>query len=77
MAQLDCRTFKRIEKQCREHEPVQATYTTFERYGRSFLQIDMYGRSYRENPDKISQTIQIDKESARILFDLLKKTFNF
>lgn len=59
------------------HEGIDAKYTIFQRDGRSFLQIDTHGRSTREVPGKKSQTIQLDKNSGRELFEILKRAFNF
>lgn len=53
-----------------------ATYSTFDSYGEHYVQIDTYGRSDREQPGKISQSIQLDKEMASYLVDLLKREFD-
>ena len=45
--------------------------------GGQVLQIDTQGSGDRENPGKQSQTIQIGREAARELFDILKRTFRF
>lgn len=58
------------------HDPIGATYTAFERDGKKFLQIDSYGRSERQMPDKKSQSIQLDEKSARQLFDILGDVFS-
>ena len=59
------------------HEKVYTTYSTFNSCGKHYVQIDTYGRSDREHPGKISQSIQLDEKSARYLFDLLKAEYNF
>ena len=59
------------------HDAIDASYTTFERDGRKFLQIDSYGRAEREAPGKKSQSLQLDKKSARELFDMLRDFFQF
>lgn len=59
------------------HDAIEATYTTFERDGRRFVQIDSYGRAQREIPGKKSQSIQLDEKSARELFDILGDFFRF
>ena len=59
------------------HDAIDATYTTFERDGRRFMQIDSYGRAVREMPDKKSQSIQLDEKSARELFKILEDFFRF
>lgn len=58
------------------HEEIEASYTAFERDGRVFIQIDTYGRDTREMPGKKSQTIQLDREGATALFNILKREFN-
>lgn len=57
------------------HDEIEATYTTFERDGRVFVQIDTYGRESRDIPGKKSQTIQLDKEGAIALIGLLRQAF--
>jgi hypothetical protein len=59
------------------HDRIDATYTTFERDGRKFIQVDSYGRAEREMPGKTSQTFQLDEKSARELFDILRDCFRF
>ena len=56
---------------------VDATYKTFERDGRKFLQIDSHGRAEREMPGKKSQSLRLDEKSARELFDMLRDFFQF
>lgn len=51
------------------------TYTVFKENGAKFVQIDTYGKSDREIPGKISQSIQLDSESAKFLVELLTKEF--
>lgn len=59
------------------HEEIEASYTVFERDGRTFLQIDSYGRTDREIPGKKSQTIQLDEVGAAQLYSILKSSFGF
>lgn len=59
------------------HDEIEATYSVFEYDGRTLLQIDSYGRPDREIPGKKSQTIQLDHEGARALFDIIKREFRF
>ena len=49
--------------------------TIFEDEGKRYFQIDTYGRATRDMPEKISQTIQIDRQSAMKLISLLAETF--
>ncbi len=78
MAQLDITRIEKIQKDRNNvHEKVDATYTTFDNAGEHYVQIDTYGRNDRKQQGKISQSIQLDEQSAKYLFDLLKKEYNF
>ena len=78
MAQIDIEKIEKLGKDRNTiHEKVYTTYSSFDKFGEHYLQIDMYGRSDREMPGKISQSIQFDRETAYYLFDLFKKEFNF
>jgi len=59
------------------HDPIDATYFTYELDGRRLLQINTSGRRDREIPDKVSQSIQLDQDSAAQLFTILKDHFGF
>ncbi len=77
MAQIELKTIRRINKDRNTiHARVQTTYSTFEVNGEKYLQIDTYGKSDREIPGKISQSIQLEKESAKFFAELLKREFN-
>lgn len=78
MAQIDITTIEKLNKDRNTvHEKVYTTYSTFDNYGKHYVQIDTYGRSDREQPGKISQSIQLDEKSAKFLFDLLKSEYKF
>ncbi len=76
MAMVDVSKMKQIEKQrVTVHSTARATYSIFEDGGKRYFQIDTYGRSTRDMPEKISQTIQLDQQSAMKLISLLAETF--
>lgn len=76
MAQISLDSIKKIFKSRNTvHEKVHATYTVFELGGEKYVQIDTYGRIDRENPEKISQSFQLDKQAAEYLVDILTKEF--
>ena len=78
MAQIDIEKIEKLGKDRNTvHEKVYPTYSSFDKFGEHYLQIDMYGRNDRELPGKISQSIQFDRETASYLIDLLNKEFNF
>lgn len=77
MAQISLESIKKIDKNRNTiHEKVHATYTVFEKDGEKFVQLDTYGRIDRENPEKISQSFQLDEGTARFLVDILKSEFS-
>lgn len=77
MAQINLGSIKRIEKQRNTvHDEVYSTYTVFDHAGERYVQVDTYGRVNRENPEKISQSIQFNKDTATFLVELLKKEFD-
>ena len=45
--------------------------------GHPVVQIDTNGSADRANPGKQSQTIQLGREAAKELFDILKRTYDF
>lgn len=57
------------------HQPVQSTYTVFEKEGQKYFQIDTYGAANRKMPEKISQSIQMDRSMAECIVKLLKREF--
>jgi hypothetical protein len=58
------------------HDITMATYTFFSKDGVKYFQIDTYGTRDRMNPEKISQSIQFDKDTAVFLIDILKNEFS-
>ena len=76
MARLSFQFVKKIDKLRNTiHEPVMATYTVFSYNDEKYFQIDTYGKHDRVCPEKISQSFQIDCESASHLIALLKNEF--
>lgn len=76
MAQIDINNLKKVNKERNTiHDEVYATYTVFDNNGEKFLQIDTYGKAERMNPEKISQSFQLNREAASYLVNLLIKEF--
>ena len=76
-AQINLKNIKKIEKNRNTiHDKVYTTYTVFKADGDRYVQIDTYGKIDRENPEKISQSIQFDKQTAKFIVELLKKEFD-
>ena len=76
MAQISLDSIKRIDKNRNTiHEKVHTTYSVFELDGKKYVQFDTYGRIDRENPEKVSQSIQLDKETAQYIVKILNDEF--
>ncbi len=72
MAQIANKNFEKIEKYRNTvHEEVYSTYTFFKNSGEKYFQIDTYGKADRENTGKCSQSIQVNKEMAQSLIELM------
>ncbi len=77
MAQIDIENICRVEKERNSiHDKVYTTYTVFEKDNKKYFQIDTYGRNDRENPGKLSQSIQLDVIAARYLVKQLIREFD-
>jgi predicted HNH restriction endonuclease len=58
------------------HRPTRCLYSIVEvSPGERFLQLDTFGSDDREIPEKVSQSIQFDRQAAGQLLQLLKQTF--
>lgn len=76
MALITKDNIKKLDKDRNSvHNKVRATYTTFTSDGKKYFQIDTYGSSTREIKDKISQSIQLDEETAQELIKLMMGYF--
>lgn len=78
MALIKKERFSKITKdRIHVHEPAEATYSVFMNEDATYFQIDTYGSDSRKDKGKISQSIQIDREMAFELIEILHKEFNF
>jgi hypothetical protein len=64
---------EKIEKQRNSvHDEVEGAYTIFtDSKGNKILQIDTYGSTNRQLKGKVSQSIQLSKESAKELLNII------
>ena len=77
MARLDLETITRENKERNSvHTKVMSKYSVFEKDGNKYVQIDTYGNSDRVFQEKISQSIQFDRESAKFIVKLLIDEFD-
>jgi hypothetical protein len=59
----------------RPHSTCSCGWKTAERGGRKVLQLDTYGSDMRKDQGTVSQSIQVDKEHAKELMALIRRTF--
>jgi len=77
MALISKANFEKITKERNYvHEPVKATFTTFVDGDKKYFQIDTYGSDSRKMKEKISQSIQVDKDMALELIKIISKEFD-
>lgn len=57
------------------HRPVTCGWRSFSSDGRVILQLDTYGSPERQIPNKISQSVQLDRQGAVALLGLIRETF--
>jgi hypothetical protein len=58
------------------HRPTRCLSSTVEgSEGHRYIQLDTFGSDEREHPEKVSQSIQFDKQAATQLLQLIRETF--
>ena len=57
------------------HEPTEAQYLAFDTAAGRILQIDTIGSRQRKEVGKMSQSIQLDRQTAGELLAILRETF--
>lgn len=57
------------------HALTECAYSSFESGGRSYLQLDSYGKPGRKRPGQISQSFQFDEAAASQLKKIIEKAF--
>lgn len=76
MALININKLRRTDKNRNNiHNEVHSSFTIFEKNGDKYFQLDTYGSEFREMPEKVSQSIQLNYETAKFLVDLLKKEY--
>lgn len=68
---------RKVREKYQTHQPIEADYYVLGQGKIKMIQIDTKGRKTREKPEKLSQTIQLDHESAKSLYQILKTEFQF
>jgi hypothetical protein len=72
--------FERLNQKTFRIQPtaVVCHYAVFEPdAGKRILQLDTHGSKSRDIPGKVSQTLQLDQNQARALWEILRTEFDF
>ena len=78
MAKVNVVNLTRMDKERNTIQTeAEASYTVFEMDGERYFQIDTYGTRYRKEQGKVSQVLQFDEESVKLLIKLLTTEFRF
>jgi hypothetical protein len=59
----------------RVHGTVECGWLRFQLAGRTYLQLDTYGSDDRQIPGKVSQSLQLDEDSAAELLNIVREVF--
>lgn len=59
----------------RLHGAVTCGFRSFVVDGRRVLQLDTYGSTERQIPNKVSQSVQLDVDGARKLIEIIEEAF--
>ena len=58
------------------HKKTECTYfIVYDKLGKKYLQLDTYGSDDRENPGKVSQSLQFSPDALKQLKEVLSKQF--
>lgn len=57
------------------HRPVECGWRYFTADGEIILQLDTYGSAERKFRGKVSQSLQLNREGARRLLDIINQAF--
>ncbi len=60
-----------------KRQPTNVTchYSVSTQVGGKLLQLDTFGSADRKNPDKVSQSLQLNEQGARELINILEREF--
>jgi hypothetical protein len=70
------RNLSKISRNSRLQTEADSTYNVLIQNGKKFIQINTYGSKERVHTDVVSQSIQLDEQSAKQLIDIIKSEFS-
>lgn len=70
------KSINKISRNSRLQTEADCTYNTLSQEGKKYIQINTYGTKERLHKNVVSQSIQFDEQSARQLYEIIKKEFS-
>lgn len=70
------RNLSKISRNSRLQTEAESTYNILVKNGKKYIQINTYGSKERVHTNVVSQTIQIDEQTAKQLLDIIKSEFS-
>lgn len=68
---------KRISRNSRVQVEADCTYNSFIQAGQKYLVLCTYGSKDREYKGTVSQSLQLDRDSAKQLYEIIKSEYGF
>ncbi|OMD93550.1 hypothetical protein [Paenibacillus odorifer] len=70
------RGLTKITRNSRVQVEAESSYNVLIQNGKKYIQINTYGSKDRVHTDVVSQTIQLDEQSAKQLLEIIKSEFS-
>lgn len=70
------RGLTKITRNSRVQIEAESTYNILIQNGKKYIQINTYGSKERIHTNVVSQTIQLDEQSAKQLLEIIKSEFS-
>lgn len=67
----------KISRNSRLQTEAECTYNTLTQDGKKFIQINTYGTKERVHKNVVSQSIQLDEQSAKQLYEIIRSEYSF
>lgn len=71
------RNLNKIARNSRLQTEVESSYNTLISGGKKYIQINTYGSSERLHKGVVSQTLQMDEQTAKQLVEIIKSEYNY
>ncbi len=70
------RNLSKISRNSRLQSEAEATYNVVVQNGKKYIQINTYGSKERVHTNSVSQTLQLDEQTAKQLLEIIKSEYS-